>query len=66
MLSLEPIITIVGSLITAIILGLCKEFYDYFIQKDNNKTQVIHDLVCNVLGILISLIIILIQNIISK
>ena len=35
-----------------ILAALGKEGYDYFIQKDNNKQQVIHDLICDGAGVL--------------
>lgn len=38
------------SLLIAAIPALGKEGYDYFIQKDNNKEQVIHDLICDAVG----------------
>ena len=53
MLALSPIIGWWAILPTTIIAA-AKEGYDFFIQKDNDKSQVIHDLICDGAGIIIA------------
>lgn len=65
MLSLQPIIGYLLSLIITIIFSAIKEIYDYFIQKDNNINQVKHDIICNCIGIIISSFISLLHCIIN-
>lgn len=65
MLSFQPIIGYLLSLIITIIFGLIKEIYDYFIQKDNNLNQIKHDIICDILGILIGTIILIINYIVN-
>lgn len=55
MLALSPIIGWWAILPTTIIAA-AKEGWDYFIQKDNDKPQVIHDLICDGAGIIIAYI----------
>lgn len=43
------------SLIPVIIVGICKELFDLFIQKDNTYKQSLEDIVANIIGILISI-----------
>ena len=50
MIALSPIIGWYA-LIPTIIIAAVKEGYDYHIQKDNNKQQVVHDLICDAAGI---------------
>lgn len=64
-LSLQPIIGYLLSLIITIIFSAIKEIYDYFIQKDNNINQVKHDIICNCIGIIISSFIILLHYFIN-
>lgn len=52
MLALTPIIGIWWTLLTTTLIALAKEAWDYFYQKDNNKEQVIHDLICDASGML--------------
>ena len=49
-LSLTPLIGFYA-LIPTIIAALGKEGYDFHIQKDNNREQVVHDLICDGAGI---------------
>lgn len=35
----------------AVVASLGKEAVDYFIQKDNNAQQVLHDIICDIMGI---------------
>lgn len=50
LLSLSPLIGFYALIPTAI-LAAVKEGYDYHIQKDNNRAQVVHDLICDAAGI---------------
>ena len=50
MLALSPMIGWWALLPTAVVAAL-KEGYDFHIQKDNDKPQVIHDLLCDAAGI---------------
>ena len=50
-------------LIITICIGLLKEVYD-LIKKKNNIKQSLHDIICNLIGITISVIIIIISIII--
>lgn len=52
-IALSPIIGWWAILPTTIIAA-AKEGYDFFIQKDNNKPQVIHDLICDGAGIVLA------------
>lgn len=54
-LALSPIIGWWAILPTTI-LAAAKEGWDYFIQKDNDKPQVIHDLICDGAGIVLAYI----------
>ena len=65
MLSFYLIIGYLLSLFITIIFVGIKEIYDYFIQKDNNKEQVKHDIICDCIGIIISSFIILLHCIIN-
>lgn len=65
MLSFYLLIGYLLSLIITIILGLIKEIYDYYIQKDNTVNQIKHDTICNCIGIIISSFIILLHCIIN-
>lgn len=49
-LSLTPIIGFYA-LIPTIIAALGKEGYDYHVKKSNTREQVIHDLICDLAGI---------------
>ena len=59
MLALSPI---VGwwALLVALVSALAKEAWDYFVEKDNNKEQVIHDLICDAVGIVAAYITLLV------
>ena len=60
MLTFKPIVGVWWSLLIAIIPALAKEAWDYYVEKDNDTEQVLHDLVCDGVGILLSLLIIII------
>ena len=51
--SLTPLIGWWALLVT-ILAALGKEAWDYFIQKDNNKEQVVHDLICDGVGLVLA------------
>lgn len=40
----------------AVVASLGKEVVDYFIQKDNNAQQVLHDIICDIMGIIMALV----------
>ena len=60
MLTFQPIVGVWWSLLIVIIPALLKEAWDYFVDKDNNVEQVLHDLICDGVGIAAALITILI------
>ena len=43
-------------LLMVMMASAIKEAYDYYIQKDNNREQVIHDAACDVVGMLSAII----------
>lgn len=45
------------SMTAGIIPALAKEYYDVFIERDNNYLQAAHDLICDAIGLTITLII---------
>ena len=45
-----------AAIITAAVLSLGKEAWDVFIQKDNDKHQAMHDLICDGAGVLAGLL----------
>lgn len=59
MVALTPITGWWALLVTAL-AALSKEAWDYFVEKDNNKEQVIHDLICDGAGIVAAYITMLI------
>lgn len=64
MLSLQPIIGYLLSAIITFFFSSYKEYYDSEIQKDNNKKQVIHDLICDIIGVIIASLIILLWQLV--
>lgn len=50
MLTFTPMVGVWWSILIAIVPSLAKEGWDYFVQKDNDRSQVIHDLICDGLG----------------
>ena len=56
MLTLTPIIGVWWTLLATAIIALGKEAFDFFIQKDNDKNAVLHDLILDACGILVALI----------
>ena len=55
-LVITPMNGIWVAVLTAILLSLGKEVWDVLIQKDNDKTQAIHDLICDGVGIMAGLL----------
>lgn len=55
-LTFVPIVGFWWSLFATIVASMCKEIFDYFIQKDNNKQAVIHDLIMDGIGIICAII----------
>lgn len=56
MLALTPMIGGWLAMLITVIASAVKEAYDYHIQKDNNREQVIHDAACDVVGMLSAII----------
>lgn len=56
MLALTPMIGIWLGLLIVMVVSAIKEAYDYYIQKDNNREQVIHDVVCDMIGMVAAII----------
>ena len=56
MLTLTPMIGIWLGLLMVMMASVIKEVYDYFVQKDNNREQVIHDMVCDMIGMVAAII----------
>jgi hypothetical protein len=57
MLTLTPCIGLWWAMLATIIVAFSKEAWDYFKEKDNNKEQVLHDLICNGVGIVTAIIV---------
>lgn len=55
MLTFTLILNVWWALLISISVSLIKEGIDCFIRKSNNKQQVIHDLICDAVGILLTL-----------
>ena len=43
------------SMVAGIIPALAKEYYDVFVEEDNNFSQAMHDLICDGIGLAITL-----------
>ena len=56
MLALTPMIGGLLAMLIAMVVSAVKEAYDYYIQKNNNREQVIHDVACDVIGMLSAII----------
>ena len=59
-LTFNPIIGFWWSLLTTTLASLGKEIFDYFIQKDNDKQAVRHDLIMDGIGIVCAFVTLLI------
>lgn len=49
------------ALAITLVFALGKEAYDVFIEKDNNFSQALHDLICDLTGVVCSIVIMIIQ-----
>lgn len=56
-LTIEPLIDVWWAIGIVVALSVIKEAWDYFYQKDNNLMQVLHDLLCDAVGIIGALIV---------
>lgn len=54
-----PIVGLWWSIGIAVIASALKEAYDVVIQQDNNKEQVIHDVICDGVGLVLALAVML-------
>lgn len=50
MLALTPMIGGWLAMLITLVVSAIKEAYDYYIQEDNDREQVIHDAACDVVG----------------
>ena len=64
MLCLQPLVGTILAVCVAVLLGAGKEIYDGAIQKDNNGEQILHDVVCDVVGIILAIIVVSVWNIV--
>lgn len=53
-----------ASLVVGLLPALVKEYYDVFVECDNNFTQALHDLVCDFAGLGLTMIIHLLKSLI--
>ena len=56
MLTLAPIVGIAWSVLATTGIAVLKEVWDFCIQKDNDISQVMHDLLCDVVGIVMAIV----------
>ena len=56
MLTLAPIVGIAWSVLATTGIAVFKEVWDFCIQKDNDISQVMHDLLCDVVGIVVAIV----------
>lgn len=56
MLALTPILGVWWALLITCIAALAKEAFDYFVQKDNDKKAVLHDIFCDAAGIIFAVV----------
>lgn len=63
MLTLSPIIGIAWAVIPSVGLSVIKEVIDYCIEKDNNESQVLHDLIFDAVGIVGAIVVMALWNI---
>lgn len=62
MLALSPIVG--WALLVALVSALATEAWDCFVEKNNNKEQLIHDLICDAVGIVAAYITLLVWQVI--
>ena len=63
-LCLQPLVGATIAICVAVLLGVGKEIYDRYIQCDNNREQILHDVVCDIVGIILAIIVVSVWNII--
>lgn len=51
--------------VVAFMLGCYKELQDIYVQKDNSKIESNHDMLCNLIGVIIGMIFLVIINLIK-
>ena len=56
MLTLAPIVGMAWAVLTTTNIAILKEVIDFCIQKDNDISQVMHDLLCDVVGIVMAIV----------
>ena len=56
MLTLSPILGMAWAVLTTTNIAILKEVIDLCIQKDNDISQVMHDLLCDIVGIVIAIV----------
>lgn len=56
MLTLSPILGMAWAVLTTTNIAILKEVIDFCIQKDNDISQVMHDLLCDVVGIVMAIV----------
>lgn len=59
-LTAEPVVEALWASIIALVIGLLKEVYDYFIKKNCDLNAVSHDIICDCGGIVSAVIVSLI------
>ena len=56
MLTLAPMIGLAWAVLATTGVAVLKEVWDFCIQKDNDAEQVLHDLLCDIVGIVIAIV----------
>lgn len=56
MLAFKPLVGTWLTLVVTIFFATAKELWDYFVERDNNLKQVIHDCICDIVGIIFALL----------
>lgn len=62
MITLLPLVGVWWSLLITTVIAIAKEAWDYFYEKDNNLKQVLHDVICDAGGLILSLLTMLLWN----
>lgn len=57
MLTLAPMIGLAWAVLATTGVAVLKEVWDFCIQKDNNEQQVMHDIVFDILGIVMAIVV---------
>ena len=56
MLAFTPVVGVWWAMFSVAVASLVKEAMDFFIQQDNDRNAVLHDLICDGAGVLAALI----------